>query len=119
MAWTGGTSRPMICSEVPPAKCLFIGGQWGIRRAPKPRRYVTLDPMIRQIAPQFFTMNILATVAYYKDKLGFECLGTWQDPPVYAIWHATSTRFTFAAQHRPPPTRTNTRFLTTGLLVQP
>ena len=41
--------------------------------------------MIRQIAPVFFTMNILRTLAYYKDKLGFECLGTWQDPPVYAI----------------------------------
>jgi uncharacterized glyoxalase superfamily protein PhnB len=41
--------------------------------------------MIRQIAPVFFTINIPATVAYYKDKLGFECLGTWQDPPVYAI----------------------------------
>jgi len=41
--------------------------------------------MIRQIAPQFFTTNIPRTVAYYKDKLGFECLGTWQDPPVYAI----------------------------------
>src|SRR3954468_10507611 len=41
--------------------------------------------MIRQIAPQFFTEDIPATVTYYKDKLGFECLGTWQDPPVYAI----------------------------------
>jgi uncharacterized glyoxalase superfamily protein PhnB len=41
--------------------------------------------MIRSIAPQFFTMNIAGTLAYYKDKLGFECLGTWQDPPVYAI----------------------------------
>ena len=41
--------------------------------------------MIRQIAPQFFTTDIPATLAYYKDKLGFECLGTWQDPPVYAI----------------------------------
>jgi uncharacterized glyoxalase superfamily protein PhnB len=41
--------------------------------------------MIRQIAPQFFTTDISATVAYYKAKLGFECLGTWQDPPVYAI----------------------------------
>ena len=41
--------------------------------------------MIRQIAPQFFTTDIPDTVAYYKDKLGFECLGTWQDPPVYAI----------------------------------
>src|SRR5215467_10391877 len=41
--------------------------------------------MIRRIAPQFFTMDIPTTLAYYKDKLGFECLGTWQDPPVYAI----------------------------------
>src|ERR1700757_4206403 len=41
--------------------------------------------MIRQIAPLFFTADIRTTLAYYKMKLGFECLGTWQDPPVYAI----------------------------------
>lgn len=41
--------------------------------------------MIRQIAPLFFTMDIPGTLAYYKEKLGFECLGTWLDPPVYAI----------------------------------
>lgn len=41
--------------------------------------------MIRQIAPQFFTTDLPATLAYYKDKLGFECLGTWSQPPVYAI----------------------------------
>jgi uncharacterized glyoxalase superfamily protein PhnB len=41
--------------------------------------------MIRHIAPQFFTTDITGTLAYYKDKLGFECLGTWHDPPVYAI----------------------------------
>jgi uncharacterized glyoxalase superfamily protein PhnB len=41
--------------------------------------------MLRQIAPVFFSTDIFATLAYYKDKLGFECLGTWQDPPVYAI----------------------------------
>lgn len=41
--------------------------------------------MIRQIVPLFFTMDIPGTLAYYKDKLGFECLGTWLDPPVYAI----------------------------------
>lgn len=41
--------------------------------------------MLRQIAPVFFTNDIPATLAYYVDKLGFECLGTWQDPPVYAI----------------------------------
>src|SRR5215468_8376339 len=41
--------------------------------------------MIRQIAPQFFTVDIPSTLAYYRDKLGFQCLGTWLDPPVYAI----------------------------------
>lgn len=41
--------------------------------------------MIRQIVPVFFSRNIPATVAWYEAKLGFKCLGTWQDPPVYAI----------------------------------
>jgi len=41
--------------------------------------------MIRQIAPLFFTLDIPSSLAYYEAKLGFKCLGTWQDPPVYAI----------------------------------
>jgi uncharacterized glyoxalase superfamily protein PhnB len=41
--------------------------------------------MVRQIAPVFFTLDIPATLTYYQEMLGFECLGTWQDPPVYAI----------------------------------
>jgi hypothetical protein len=41
--------------------------------------------MIRQIAPLFFTLDIPGTLAYYEVKLGFKCLGTWEDPPVYAI----------------------------------
>lgn len=41
--------------------------------------------MIRQITPVFFTTDIPGTLAYYEDKLGFACLGTWHDPPVYAI----------------------------------
>lgn len=30
-------------------------------------------------------MDMPATLAYYEEKLGFACLGTWHDPPVYAI----------------------------------
>jgi catechol 2,3-dioxygenase-like lactoylglutathione lyase family enzyme len=41
--------------------------------------------MIRQIAPQFFTTDIPASLAYYNEKLGFDCTGTWLDPPVYAM----------------------------------
>ena len=41
--------------------------------------------MVRQIVPVFFSLDIRATLSYFREKLGFECLGTWQDPPVYAI----------------------------------
>jgi catechol 2,3-dioxygenase-like lactoylglutathione lyase family enzyme len=41
--------------------------------------------MVRQIVPLFFTTDIPGTLAYYQQKLGFECVGTWQDPPIYAI----------------------------------
>jgi len=41
--------------------------------------------MIRRVAPLFFTVDIPGTLAYYQAKIGFECLGTWQDPPAYAI----------------------------------
>ena len=41
--------------------------------------------MIRQIAPLFFSIDIPGTLAYYKVKLGFDCVGTWGDPPIYAI----------------------------------
>jgi uncharacterized glyoxalase superfamily protein PhnB len=44
-----------------------------------------LETMIRRIAPQFFTTDIPATLDYYREKLGFDCLSTWQNPPVYAI----------------------------------
>ncbi|HKX00807.1 MAG TPA: VOC family protein [Bryobacteraceae bacterium] len=58
--------------------------------------------MIRQIAPQFFTTDIPGTLAYYKNKLGFECLGTWQDPPQYAIVARDQHRIHFRCA--PPPT---------------
>jgi uncharacterized glyoxalase superfamily protein PhnB len=41
--------------------------------------------MIRRIAPQFFSLDLPGTLAYYERKLGFQCVSTWQDPPVYAI----------------------------------
>src|ERR1700754_2058782 len=59
--------------------------------------------MIRQIAPLFFSTDIPATLAYYKDKLGFECLGTWQDPPVYAIVARDRQGFPFRCAEPPTP----------------
>src|SRR5204863_5865101 len=58
--------------------------------------------MVRQIAPLFFTIDIPATLAYYTGKLGFECLGTWQDPPVYAIVARDQQAIHF--RHAEPPT---------------
>jgi len=59
--------------------------------------------MIRQIAPQFFTMNVAVTLEYYRDKLGFECLGTWNDPPVYAIVARDDHRIHFRVAEPPAP----------------
>ena len=59
--------------------------------------------MVRRIAPLFFTMDIPATLAYYRDKLGFECLGTWQDPPVYAIAARDQQAIHFRCAEPPAP----------------
>src|SRR5262249_13354347 len=66
--------------------------------------------MIRQIAPQFFTTDMHATLMYYKEKLGFDCLGTWQDPPVYAIVARDEHRIHFRCADPPAriPTSTTT-----------
>ncbi len=62
-----------------------------------------LRAMIRQIAPQFFTTNMPSTLTYYRDKLGFESLGTWQDPPVYAIVARDQQRIHFRNAESPAP----------------
>jgi uncharacterized glyoxalase superfamily protein PhnB len=59
--------------------------------------------MIRQIAPQFFATNLPSTLTYYKNKLGFDCLGTWQDPPVYAIVARDQHRIHFRCAESPAP----------------
>ena len=59
--------------------------------------------MIRQIVPVFFTEDIPATLAYYKEKLGFECLGTWSDPPVYAIIARDGQAIHFRCAEPPKP----------------
>ena len=59
--------------------------------------------MILQIAPQFFTPDLPATLRYYIDKLGFVCVGTWQDPPVYAIVARDKHRIHFRCAD--PPTQ--------------
>lgn len=59
--------------------------------------------MIRLIAPQFFTLDIQSTLDYYRDKLGFACLGTWHDPPVYAIVARDQHAIHFRCAEPPAP----------------
>ena len=59
--------------------------------------------MIRQIVPLFFTTDIPRTLVYYNDKLGFECVGTWQDPPVYAIIARDQHAIHFRCAEAPTP----------------
>ena len=62
-----------------------------------------VSAMIRQIAPQFFTTEMATTIAYYTDKLGFACVGTWDDPPVYAIVARDGHRIHFRLADPPKP----------------
>lgn len=75
--------------------------------------------MIRQIAPQFFTTDLRTTLAYYKDKLGFDCLGTWHDPPVYAIVARDQHRIHFrcAEAARPNPDKYDDELLDAYLFI--
>lgn len=76
--------------------------------------------MIRQIAPVFFTTDIPRTLAFYNDKLGFACLGTWLDPPVYAILarddHAI--HFRCAEPPTPHPEKYSEEFLDAYIFVE-
>jgi uncharacterized glyoxalase superfamily protein PhnB len=63
--------------------------------------------MIRRIAPQFFATDIPRTLAFYKNKLGFECQSTWpetqHDRPVYAIVARDSHAIHFRCAAPPTP----------------
>lgn len=48
-------------------------------------------------------MDIPRTLAWYQDKLGFECVGTWDDPPVYAIVARDGQRINFRCAAPPTP----------------
>jgi hypothetical protein len=61
-----------------------------------------LSAMIRQIAPQFLTTDLPATLTYYKDKRESDSVGTWQDPPVYTIVARDQRRIHFRCACRHP-----------------
>jgi glyoxalase/bleomycin resistance protein/dioxygenase superfamily protein len=102
--------RRAIANALPNAQQgLYRKGPWYVERA-----------MIRQIAPQFFTTEMAATLLYYKDRLGFECVGTWGDPPVYAIVARDAHRihFRLADPPRPNPDKYGDELLDAYLFIQ-
>lgn len=40
---------------------------------------------LKKIAPQFVVPDVVKTAEYYRDQLGFNILGYFADPPVYAM----------------------------------
>lgn len=108
---SGGSRGAGVCGyliPLPPA---------GVPARARPLHYTW--EMVRQIAPVFFTLDIPATLAFYEEKLGFECLGTWQDPPIYAIvsrdQHAI--HFRCAAPPTPNPEKYEEELLDAYLFV--
>ena len=52
-------------------------------------------PVVTGIAPQFVVRDVVKTAEFYRDKLGFELLGFFADPPVYAMVRRDSAEIHF------------------------
>lgn len=50
---------------------------------------------LRAIAPQFVVNDVVETAEFYHDKLGFNILGYFADPPVYAMVERDGIEFHF------------------------
>jgi uncharacterized glyoxalase superfamily protein PhnB len=86
--WFGTTARPDASIRAGQG---YGHAAWYVERDDPPDR------------AQFFTTDLPATLAYYRDTLGFECLGTWNDPPVYAIVARDEQRIHFRLADPPTP----------------
>ena len=54
-----------------------------------------MKPILTGLAPQFVVPDVVKTAEYYRDKLGFEILGFFADPPVYAMVRRDSAEIHF------------------------
>ncbi|PYS91732.1 MAG: bleomycin resistance protein [Acidobacteria bacterium] len=54
-----------------------------------------MKPILTGIAPQFVVQDVVKTAEFYRDKLGFELLGYFADPPVYAMVRRDSAEIHF------------------------
>lgn len=68
------------------------------------------------VSPQFAVSDVVKAAEYYRDFLGFEILGYWLEPPVYAIVRRGSVQIHFGLADDPKkPQRSNHEFRKEGL----
>ncbi|HMQ02448.1 MAG TPA: hypothetical protein PKD26_00845 [Pyrinomonadaceae bacterium] len=68
----------------------------------------------KKIATQFVVEDVIATAEYYRDVLGFEILGFFSDPPVYAMVARQGVEMHFGKADARPTDITNTQFRRVG-----
>jgi predicted enzyme related to lactoylglutathione lyase len=63
----------------------------------------------KAIAPQFAVPDVIKAAEYYRDVLGFEILGYFLDPPVYAIVRHQEVQIHFGKSDTKPVSNANKR----------
>ena len=59
-----------------------------------------MEPKLTGIAPQFVVPDVVGTAEYYRDRLGFEILGFFAEPPVYAMVRRDNAEIHFGQSDR-------------------
>lgn len=67
-----------------------------------------------KIATQFVVDDVVRTAEYYRDVLGFEVLGYFLDPPVYAMLARGGVEMHFGKADPGPTDRSSTEFRRVG-----
>jgi predicted enzyme related to lactoylglutathione lyase len=68
----------------------------------------------KKLATQFVVEDVVATAEYYRDVLGFEILGYFADPPVYAMVSRGGVEMHFGKAEERPADVTSTQLRHVG-----
>jgi hypothetical protein len=70
--------------------------------------------IFKKIATQFVVEDVVATAEYYQKTLGFELLGFFADPPVYAMLARDGVEMHFGKADGRPVDESSTQFRRVG-----